>query len=425
MNILILSPYPPYPPYGGGAMRIYQIIRGLAARHAVMCLTFVPDAAAEQALAPLHAICRLLVVRGPLPRSPLRRAMTTLISPLPDMALRNASHAYFKILRQLLHDERFDIVQAESIEMAGYLRVLSAEYKVLSSAHNSQLTTHNSKLVLDQFNAEFVLQRRAFLTDLRRPRRWHAAGYSLAQWLKLARHERQVMRHCDAVVAVSEEDRRTLRRLAPRVPIGVVPNGVDTAHFSRAAVAHERAGPFALHNATLVFSGTLDFRPNIDAVTWFVREVLPRIQARQPDARLMVVGRRPAPALRALAAAGALTLIGEVPDARPYIAGAAAYIVPMRIGGGVRLKLLEALALEAPVVSTSMGGEGVAGLCGGEHCLLGDDPAEFAGAVLRLLGDRALGQRLGAAGRALVRGHYDWSAIVPQLEALHAQLCGD
>jgi glycosyltransferase involved in cell wall biosynthesis len=428
VNILILSPYPPYPPYGGGTMRIYQIIRGLAARHAVTCVTFAPDAAAEQALAPLHAICRLLVVRGPLPRSPLRRAWTTLMSPLPDMALRNASHAYSKLLRHVLHDERFDIVQAESVEMAGYLRMLRAEFNASSSAHNSKLKrpegTQNSKLVLDQFNAEFVLQRRAFLTDLQRPRRWHAAGYSLAQWLKLARYERRVMRQCDAVVAVSEEDRCTLRRLTPIVPIGVIPNGVDTAHFSRAAVAHERAGPFALHNATLVFSGTLDFRPNIDAVTWFVREALPRIQAHQPDVRLVVVGRRPAPALRALAAAGALTLTGEVPDARPYIAGAAAYIVPMRIGGGVRLKLLEALALEAPVVSTSMGAEGAAGLRGGEHCLLADDPAEFAGAVLRLLGDPALGRQLGAAGRVLVRRHYDWSAIVPQLEVLHAQLCG-
>jgi glycosyltransferase involved in cell wall biosynthesis len=415
VNILILSPYSPYPPYGGGAMRIYQIIRGLAARHTVTCLTFAPDASAEQALAPFHAICRVLTVRGPLPRSPLRRAWTTLISPLPDMALRNASRAYSKMLRQLLRDEHFDVVQAESIEMAGYLRVLSSEFKVLSS-------DQNSKLVLDQFNAEFVLQRRAFLTDLRRPRRWHAAGYSLAQWLKLARHERWVMRRCDAVVAVSEEDRHTLQRLAPSIPIGVVPNGVDTAHFSRAAVVRERAGPFALRDATLVFSGTLDYRPNIDAVTWFAREVLPRIQARRPDIHLLVVGRRPALALRVLADASALTLTGEVPDARPYIAGAAAYVVPMRIGGGVRLKLLEALALEAPVVSTSMGAEGAAGLHGGEHCLLADDPAEFASAVLRLLGDPVLGQRLGAAGRALVRARYDWSAIVPRLEVVYDQI---
>jgi glycosyltransferase involved in cell wall biosynthesis len=423
MNILILAPYPPYPPYGGGAMRIYQLVRGLAARHTVTCLTFAPDAAAEQALAPLHAICRVLVVRGPAARSPLGRAWTTLMSTLPDMALRNASGAYAAVLGQLLRDERFDVIQAESIEMAGYL--LPAVSRQLSVARSHGPRTNNTRLVLDQFNAEFVLQRRAFLTDMWRPRRWHAAGYSLAQWLKLARYERQVMRRCNAVVAVSDEDRHTLHRLAPSTPIGIVPNGVDTAHFSRTAVARERAGPFVLHNATLVFSGTLDYRPNIDAVGWFAHEVLPRIQARLPDVRLLVVGRRPAPALQARAAAGSITLTGEVPDARPYIAGAAVYVVPMRIGGGVRLKLLEALALEAPVVSSNMGAEGVAGRHGGEHCLLADDPAEFASAVLHLIDDPAAGQRLGAAGRMLVCERYDWSALVPQLEALYTQLSDD
>jgi glycosyltransferase involved in cell wall biosynthesis len=224
------------------------------------------------------------------------------------------------------------------------------------------------------------------------------------------------------VAAVSEEDRRTLLRLQPAALIGVVPNGVDTAHFSRAALAGERAGPLSLAASTLVFSGTLDFRPNVDAVLWFAREVLPRVRARRPEARLLVVGKRPAPALRALAEQGALTLTGEVPDARPYIAGAAVYVVPMRIGGGVRLKLLEALALETPVVSTGMGAEGVAGLRGDEHCLLADDPAGFAVAVLRLLDEPTLARRLGAAGRELARARYDWTAIVPRLEALYAEL---
>src|SRR5262249_33298046 len=146
MNMLILSPYPPYPPYGGGTMRIYQLVRGLAARHAVTCLTFAPDAAAERALAPLRDMCRVLVVRGPPPRGAARRAWTTLASPLPDMALRNASRAYAAALSELLAAERFDIVQAESIEMAGYLP--SSELPVVSDALasiNSKLETRNSK----------------------------------------------------------------------------------------------------------------------------------------------------------------------------------------------------------------------------------------------------------------------------------------
>jgi glycosyltransferase involved in cell wall biosynthesis len=430
VNILILSPYPPYPPHGGGTMRIYQIIRGLTAHHDVTCLTFAPDEAAERALAPLRAVCRVLVVRGPPPRGLLRRAWTTLASPLPDMALRNASKAYAHALAQLLKGERFDIVHVESIEMAQFGLQLGDGHelqgKEWQEAMNAvaQAASHPSvtSLVLDEFNAEYVLQERAARTELRSPNRLVAAIYSLIQWRKLAAYERQILHSYNQILAVSEDDRRALLKLRPAARIGVVPNGVDTAHFSRAALVGERAGPLSLGTNTLVFSGTLDFRPNIDAVIWFAREALPRIRAQRPAARLLVVGKRPAPALRALAGQGALTLTGEVPDARPYIAGAAVYVVPMRIGGGVRLKLLEALSLEAPIVSTGMGAEGVVGLRGDEHCLLADDPDGFAAAVLRLLDDPVLGRRLGAAGRELVRERYDWAAIVPWLEALYEEL---
>lgn len=273
------------------------------------------------------------------------------------------------------------------------------------------------------------MQKRAALTSLRalmrvqRPggyaRAAAGAGYSLVQWRKLARYEQQVLGACDGVLAVSEEDRRTLEALQPQARIGVVPNGVDTAEFSRAALGSKR---LAFRAPTLVFTGTLDFRPNVDAALWFAREVLPLVRARRPEVQFVLVGKRPAPALRQLATEGLAVVVGEVPDARPYIAGAAVYVVPMRIGGGVRLKLLEALALEAPVVSTSMGAEGVAGLRAGVHSLLADQPAAFAAAVLRLLDERGFAQQLGAAGRALVSAHYDWSTIVPRLEQLYDAL---
>jgi glycosyltransferase involved in cell wall biosynthesis len=436
VKILILSPYPPYPPHGGGTMRIYQLVRGLAARHDVTCLSFAPDVAAEQALAPLQRVCRVVTVRGPIARGLPHRAWTTLVSPLPDMALRNAAPMYADALRALLATEQFDIVQAESIEMAGnLLQVKSLALRVKSSDH-FQLLTLNAKLVLDQFNAEYVLQKRAALTSLRaglrlpkraRDLKSNAVGiaggaYSLAQWRKLKRYEALVMRQCDAVAAVAEADRRTLLGLAPEATIGVVPNGVDTTYFSGLAMASDRSGALAFSVPTLVFSGTLDFRPNVDAVTWFVREVLPHVRARRPDARLLVVGKRPAPALRRLADEGALVLTGEISDVRPYLAGAAVYAVPMRIGGGVRLKLLEALALELPIVSTTMGAEGLVDLRAGEHCLISDDAVGFAEATLRLLDDPALGRRLGAAGRVLACQRYDWSVIVPQLEALYQEI---
>lgn len=346
-----------------------------------------------------------------------RRAWTTLASPLPDMALRNHSARFAAALRGLLAHEHFDLVQAESIEMAPYLDVV----RQTSGAQRPAL-------VLDQFNAEFVLQKRAALTSLQALRRGaftprHAAGaaYSLVQWNKLARYERQAMRGCDLVLAVSADDQQTLRRLEQHATIGVVPNGVDSAVFSQSALARERRSALAFAGSPIVFTGTLDFRPNIDAALWFGQEVLPRIRVHRPDARFVVVGKRPAAILGTLPAE-AVTIVGEVPDARPFIAGACVYVVPMRIGGGVRLKLLEALALEAPVVSTSMGAEGVDGLRNDEHCLIADDPAAFAAAVLHLLDDQAHAARLGAAGRTLVSARYDWQAIIPQLEALYQQL---
>jgi glycosyltransferase involved in cell wall biosynthesis len=402
MHILILAPYPPYPPRSGGALRIYHLLRGLAERHEVTLLTFAPDAAA---LAPLRAICGLITVPGPPRRSLLRRGITTLASPVPDMGLRNRSSAYAEALSRLLASRRYDVVQAESIEMAGYLM---------------QARGLGPLLVLDEFNAEYVLQRRAALTDLRRglalrPGALIGGLYSLAQWRKLARYERGALRAFDRLLVVSEQDRAALARLDPRRAhrLRVVPNGVDTAHLRRGPVVGD-LGP-----ATLTFVGTLDYRPNLDALRWFVGEVLPRIRAQRPDARLLVVGRAAGRAARALAHGEAVELVGEVTDVRPYIDGATVYVLPMRIGGGSRLKLLEALAMEAPVVSTSLGIEGIEGLCHETHLLIADRAESFAAAVLRLIADPDLGARLGAAGRAHVAAHYDWKVIVPRLEAAY------
>lgn len=398
-------------------MRIYQLIRGLSKQHRITCLSFVSDSAADAALEPLRAVCRVVTVVGPPSRSIPLRAWTTLSSALPDMALRNAAPAYTAALHEILAHEQFDVVQAESIEMAGYLDLVRT---------TQPLANTRPLLVLDQFNAEYVLQKRAAITSLAavtKSRMLSSAArnlagglYSLAQWAKLAAYERRVMQQCDAVTAVSDDDAHILQQLATNTQIGVVPNGVDTNEFRRETV---ESRPPIYSGPTVVFSGTLDFRPNVDAVTWFASEVWPLVLARCPSARYVVVGRRPAPALQQLAASGMLTLTGEVPDARPYLANAAVYVVPMRIGGGVRLKLLEALSYEAPVVSTSMGAEGVAGLRGGVHCLLADTPADFAAATIRLINEPATGQQLGAAGRELVCSGYDWSTIIPRLDEIY------
>jgi polysaccharide biosynthesis protein PslH len=410
MHILILAPYPPYPPRGGGALRIYHLLKGLAAQHQVTCLTFAPNEAAVAALAPLRDYCRVETVLGPPPRTLQQRALTTLASPLPDMAHRNASGDYAAALRALLAHEAIDVIQAESIEMAQFLLAVSGVGKAIPLR------------VLDEFNAEYLLQKRTALNDLRGARsvRKLAGGlYSLVQWFKLAAYERQMLQGYHHTLVVSAEDRLALQRLHRAASLPIIPNGVDTDHFSPTHNAQRTT-----HNARLVFTGTLDYRPNIDAVRWFAEMVLPLVRAQQPEASFVVVGRNPAPAVQALHNGTSIEVLGEVPDVRPYIASAAAYLVPMRIGGGVRLKLLEALAMEAPIVSTGLGAEGVEGLRDGEHLLLADSPQPFAEAVVRLFNDRQLAHQLGRAGRTLVQASYDWQAIVPRLMEVYGKPLG-
>lgn len=413
MRLLFLIPYPPYPPHSGGALRIYNLLLHLAKRHDVWALVLVPDAAAEAALEPLREWCHVVTVQSVVQRSLSQRALTTLSSPLPDMAFRNALPSYQTALDTLLREHTFDVVQAESIEMSGY-----ALHLANGTAMDGQ---RKPMLVLDEFNAEYVLQRRAALTRpyTINPQSLLAIPYSLVQWAKLARYERHLLRTFDHVLAVSEDDRNALLRLEPQSHIDVVPNGVDTTYFSWQQEHVVRQATRLARGSTLVFTGTMDFRPNVDAVMWFVQAVLPLVRLQHTEARFVVVGRNPVPDIQRLHDGAAVEIVGEVSDVRPYIALADVYVLPMRIGGGVRLKFLEALSMESAVVSTKMGAEGIRGLQDGVHYLLADSPDAFARAILRLFDDAATGRQLGMAGRKLVCEQYEWEAIVPLLEQVY------
>jgi glycosyltransferase involved in cell wall biosynthesis len=237
--------------------------------------------------------------------------------------------------------------------------------------------------------------------------------YSSIQWRKLRRFERQVCRQCDRVVCVSAADAIALQQIDPALTVHVIPNGVDTDFYRR-----ENVEPLNLPPHSLVFTGTMDFRPNVDALMWFVQEVLPLIKARVPDVRVYVVGQRPHARLDALRDDPAVTITGAVDDTRPYIAAASVYIVPLRMGGGTRLKVLEALALQAPIVSTTLGVEGFE-VTNGAELLLADDAADFARSIEELINDRERARALGQAGQSFAVQHYDWRSIVPKFEEVY------
>ncbi len=409
-RILILTPQLPIPPQAltgtsqGTTIRNFNLIAGLARRHTVDLVSFVAAETPADALPEALVRCCRRIITVPQPtRTTRQRIRDTFLRPLPDMALRLASPIMHEHLDRLLAGQdagEYDVIQIEGIEMAGYMPRRSGR----SAA----------RLIFDDHNAEYVLQRRACLTDLRRPPRWPAAVYSLIQWRKLVGYERQVCREADRVVAVSEADAAALRRLLPGLDVTVVPNGVDLTFLQPGVVP---AQPGLSRNA-LVFTGKMDYRPNVDAVLWFVDAVLPLILQQAPDAHFYVVGQQPHARLARLAEHPAVTLTGRVPDVRPYIAGAGVYVVPLRIGGGTRLKVLEAMAMGRPIVSTRLGCDGFA-FTGGQEVVFADEPAAFAASVLALLRDPAQAAALGRRARQHVEAELGWDAIVPRLEALY------
>ena len=403
MKILFLTPQVPYPPQQGAALRNWGLISGLAARHDTAILSFLSPGQSPEPPGPLRAAARIETV--PLPARTLRdRLRSMLTTRQPDMALRLVSESYARRLADWLAREPFGVVHIGGIEMAPYVGIVNG-------AQPRPVT------VFDDLNCEYLLQRRAFLTDLGAPARWAGAAYSFVQWRRLYRYEAQVCRRADRVLAVSDADAAALRDLVPGLDVTVVPNGVDTQAYVPGVSDTELQVP----RDALVFTGTMDFRPNVDAVLWFAQKVLPLVRVQVPEVSFFVVGQRPHRRLDCLRRDPAVELTGWVEDVHPYIAQAAVYVAPLRIGGGTRLKLLEAMAMGKPVVATRLGAEGYP-VTDERELLLADTPANFAAAVVRLLRDTERRVALGQAARAFVEEYYDWRIIVPRVDAVYRSI---
>jgi glycosyltransferase involved in cell wall biosynthesis len=292
-------------------------------------------------------------------------------------------------------------VQVEGLELGRYLHTVR---RVAPGVHT----------VYDAHNAEISIQRRALASDRQDPRRWPAALYSRLQLQPLARFETAVCRLADAVTVVSTVDGSTLAALAPGLTPIVVPNGIDLDDYFLTR-------PPAVNAAVIAFTGKMDYRPNVDAAIWFANKIMPLVQAHRPEAVFQIVGQGAPPQLTRAGDRPGIVVTGAVPDARPYISRAAVYVAPLRMGGGTRFKLLEAMALARPIVSTRIGAEGFE-VESGRELLLADTPDEFAAAVQRLFDDVELAARLGACGREFVRRSYSWDTILPRLDAVHANL---
>jgi glycosyltransferase involved in cell wall biosynthesis len=218
--------------------------------------------------------------------------------------------------------------------------------------------------------------------------------------------EKSVCRHASQVVAVSEVDERTMRERFGVERIRRVPTGVDLGYFERPAGA--------ITNQDLVFVGSMDWMPNVDGMRWFLDEVFPLIRAQRPECRLAIVGRNPPPSLIA-ARNSYVTVTGTVPDVRPFLWQSAVSIVPLRVGGGTRLKIFEAMAAATPVVSTTIGAEGLP-VRHGETVRIADSAEAFAAECLDVLADRPAREAMAAKALALIRAEYSWEQVTRSFE---------
>jgi glycosyltransferase involved in cell wall biosynthesis len=379
---------------------MHGLFSGLSRSHSVSVLSLVnPMNAREAAPDETRRYCEK-VVTVPNPASALS-GVEKRFAQLRSLASRRSfewrSHvvpALLRELRALLAKERYDVVTFEFSHLAPYRRWLPEDGA-------------RPVFVLDEHNIEYEILERTAAAESG----WSRRLYNAINSRKLRREERLAFRAFDGCTVTSTHDQEVLLRDAPSAATAVIPNAVDLDFFQPRAEAPEPN--------TLLFFGAHNYFPNADGLRYFLAECMPLLQQILPAAKLRVVGHTPA-SFQSLASES-VQMVGFVDDVRLELARAAAVIAPLRVGGGTRLKILEAMAMGKAVISTRVGAEGLE-VVPDRDLLIADEPAAFAGAIARVLSDQALARALGAAARRLVEGSYGWAAAVSRLEQFHDRL---
>ncbi len=388
MEILFLSPWCPYPADNGSKLRIFHLLRGLSRHHTLDLIAFCPDAPIQQATQELGQFCRSVSL---LPETPfagrrLDRAVG-LLSPQPRSMAGNFNSAMAALVDRTISQRCYSALMCAQLHMVPYA-----------------LYTRNVPIIFEELELA-MLADAACSGQLR-------AGLT---WWKTQHYVTAAMKRCAGATVVSATEERLARQIAPPgMPLAVVPNGVDIA---------ELAGNFGSPEPnTLIYPGALSYNANYDAMSYFLDAIFPLIRHECPNVHLRVTGRATPSQIAGLPNTEGVEFTGHLDDVRLAVAGSWAEVVPLRKGGGTRLKVLEALALGTPVISTSKGVEGLA-LQLGRDVLVADTPADFAAQTLRLLRSPALRADMAAHGRRAVAS-YDWSQSVARLEELIVQAVG-
>lgn len=398
IRILWLCPYLPLPVSGAGS-RVFHLIKSLAGSSSIDLIASTNEWHERHPMtAQLRSLCRSVTIAPEAARSGRGRRMMqlrSLASRRPAQYWTLYAEEMQACIDQALRHTQYDVAIIEH-SFTGYYRL-----------------PEGLPTVLDQHNVESEILQRTSRRDRSRSRR----ALNFLEFWKYRSDERRICRSADLLLAVSERDREAMRAWGKVPDCQVMPNGVDVDEFSPLAVRDVAEQP-----ASIVFTGPLHYTPNADAMLHFGTEIWPLIRQHVPHATLTIVGTRPPREIQELGRLPGVTLTGFVPDVRPYLARAAVVVAPLRVGGGTRLKILEALAMQRAVVSTSLGCEGL-DVEHGRHLLVADEPGQFAHRVVELLADGVQRESLGRHGRALVTEKYGWREVGRSLEAaLHSLL---
>jgi glycosyltransferase involved in cell wall biosynthesis len=403
LSILFVSQTPASPPRFGAQARAHGLMTQLARHHDLTAVALVDgEFDVEECRRAMQAYCREVVL---VPNSYVRQGLAKRLLQLRSLAstrsferLQVTVPAMQRTLDQVLRARRFDVV--------------NLEFSFLGDCDLRQAPPRERlpSLVVDSHNIDYDLARQ--YANMRRS--LSRRLYAEANWRKLRREELGTYRDADGVYLCSAADEKHLLDELPGVRTAVIPNAADIEYYQ------PRPTDPSPDRRTLVYFGLLSYVPNIDAVIHFIKDIWPRIAEAHPDARCKIIGGQPPPSLLALAGPR-VQLTGFVSDLRPHLAAAAAVVVPLRLGGGTRLKIVEAMAMGKAVVSTTQGAEGIEAVPG-RDILVEDEPAAFADAANRLLAEPGLAARIGQSARQLAVERYAWSGAARELESFYRRI---
>lgn len=390
MKILFLTPYVPYPLNNGGLIRVHHLLLNLGQKHTVTAICMEPDNEPQAKGIAYFKEQGIRIETIPVAnnqKQELKRIyqLLSLVSSKPYQYKQYHSDAMQKAISKHLREGSYDLLMVEFSQMGYY-------------EFNTDLPRY-----VDQHNVEYEIMHRTYQTEKSPLRKLLA----FSEWKKYYKQEIENCEKFTACLTTSQRDAEILQQRSPGMECHVISNGVDSEFFS--------PDNTAIDPNMVLFTGTISYYPNTEGILWFYQKIWPLIMAKNPDATFCIAGKSPPAEIQAIADSDpAVTATGMVDDMRDYYNKSAVVVVPLRVGGGTRLKILEGMSMSKAIVSTSVGAEGI-DHTDGKDILLKDTPEDFSDAVVSVMRDANLRLKLEKGGRSLVEAKYDWRAITKKL----------